>query len=88
MSKFVDRKDLERLFGPFGEIKDIRMNLDDEGHIRGAAFIEFADEVGFPPSSLLPTLALMFPAACVTRSRRPRRPSRGTTTSSKSGGSP
>lgn len=45
MSKFVDRKDLERLFQPFGEIKDIRMNLDNEGHVRGAAFVEFADEV-------------------------------------------
>lgn len=57
MSKFVNRKDLERLFQPFGEIKDIRMNLDDEGHVRGAAFIEFVEEVRSRPCSRLRSFA-------------------------------
>jgi RNA recognition motif-containing protein len=33
-------------FDQFGEIKRINIATDDEGHCKGFAFIEFAEEVG------------------------------------------
>ncbi|KZV80119.1 hypothetical protein EXIGLDRAFT_845875 [Exidia glandulosa HHB12029] len=43
LSRFTKRGDIETLFKQFGAIKDVRMSLDDKGHSKGFAFVEFAE---------------------------------------------
>ncbi|KAG0143594.1 hypothetical protein CROQUDRAFT_109080 [Cronartium quercuum f. sp. fusiforme G11] len=44
LTKFVQESDLRKLFQPFGEIKGIRMMLNEQGHSKGFAFVEFENE--------------------------------------------
>ncbi|EJD34711.1 hypothetical protein AURDEDRAFT_109252 [Auricularia subglabra TFB-10046 SS5] len=43
LSRFTKREELQALFQQFGTIKDIRISLDDNGHCKGFAFVEFAE---------------------------------------------
>ncbi|KAH7100756.1 hypothetical protein BKA62DRAFT_705553 [Auriculariales sp. MPI-PUGE-AT-0066] len=43
LSRFIKRGDLQSLFQQFGPIKDIRLQLDERGHSKGFAFIEFEE---------------------------------------------
>ncbi|MBW0463715.1 hypothetical protein O181_003430 [Austropuccinia psidii MF-1] len=45
LSKFVQGSDLRKLFAPFGEIKGVRLILDEAGHSKGFAFVEFESEL-------------------------------------------
>ncbi|PLW29174.1 hypothetical protein PCASD_10935 [Puccinia coronata f. sp. avenae] len=45
LSRFVQEVDLRKLFNQFGEIKDVRMVLDQSGHSKGFAFVEFQNEM-------------------------------------------
>jgi len=44
LSKFTTKVDLEKLFKPYGGLKDVRMATDKDGHSKGFAFVEFEDE--------------------------------------------
>ncbi|KAH9820103.1 hypothetical protein DFH28DRAFT_1052402 [Melampsora americana] len=44
LTKFVQESDLRKLFQPFGDIKGVRMILNEEGHSKGFAFVEFETE--------------------------------------------
>ncbi|KAI0712607.1 RNA-binding protein Prp24 [Earliella scabrosa] len=44
LSKFITKADLEGLFKTYGAVKDVRMILDDKGHSKGFAFVEFENE--------------------------------------------
>ncbi|KAF8208710.1 hypothetical protein K438DRAFT_1812755 [Mycena galopus ATCC 62051] len=44
LSKFTTKVDLEKLFKPYGGVKDVRMATDTDGHSKGFAFVEFEDE--------------------------------------------
>ncbi|KAF7346103.1 ATP-dependent DNA helicase PIF1 [Mycena sanguinolenta] len=44
LSKFTTKVDLEKLFKVYGDIKDVRMTTDKDGHSKGFAFVEFEDE--------------------------------------------
>ncbi|KAJ7164661.1 hypothetical protein C8R43DRAFT_236103 [Mycena crocata] len=44
LSRFTTKVDLEKLFKPYGGLKDVRMATDKDGHSRGFAFVEFEDE--------------------------------------------
>ncbi|THH19088.1 hypothetical protein EW146_g2006 [Bondarzewia mesenterica] len=44
LSKFASKKDLEKLFGTYGPIKEVRMSADADGHSKGFAFVEFEQE--------------------------------------------
>lgn len=44
LTKFVQESDLRKLFQPFGDIKGVRMILNEEGHSKGFAFVEFEAE--------------------------------------------
>ncbi|KAF8798785.1 hypothetical protein BYT27DRAFT_7202479 [Phlegmacium glaucopus] len=43
LSRFTTKADLEQLFGTYGPVKDVRIALEDNGHARGFAFVEFED---------------------------------------------
>jgi len=43
LSRFTTKADLEKLFGTYGPVKDVRIALDDNSHARGFAFVEFED---------------------------------------------
>jgi len=45
LSKFVQEDDLRKLFTQFGEIKGVRVVLDQAGHSKGFAFVEFQNEM-------------------------------------------
>ncbi len=45
LSRFAAEKDLQRLFSPCGNVKRINVALDDKGHCKGFAFVEFEEEV-------------------------------------------
>ncbi|OAV99972.1 hypothetical protein PTTG_09000 [Puccinia triticina 1-1 BBBD Race 1] len=45
LSKFVQEDDLKKLFAQFGEIKGVRVVLDQAGHSKGFAFVEFETEM-------------------------------------------
>ncbi|KAJ6512063.1 hypothetical protein C8R47DRAFT_1033985 [Mycena vitilis] len=44
LSRFTTKVDLEKLFKPYGGVKDVRMATDKDGHSKGFAFVEFEDE--------------------------------------------
>ncbi|KAF7365413.1 ATP-dependent DNA helicase PIF1 [Mycena venus] len=44
LSKFTTKVDLEKLFTPYGGLKEVRMATDKDGHSKGFAFVEFEDE--------------------------------------------
>ncbi|KAF5382630.1 hypothetical protein D9615_003010 [Tricholomella constricta] len=44
LSKFTSKADLDKLFKTYGTIKEIRMAMDDKGHSKGFAFIEYEQE--------------------------------------------
>ncbi|KAJ6509029.1 hypothetical protein C8R45DRAFT_463110 [Mycena sanguinolenta] len=44
LSKFATKVDLEKLFKPYGSVKDVRMSTDKDGLSKGFAFVEFEDE--------------------------------------------
>ncbi|EGG01898.1 uncharacterized protein MELLADRAFT_91734 [Melampsora larici-populina 98AG31] len=44
LTKFVQEADLRKLFQPFGDIKGVRMILNEDGHSKGFAFVEFETE--------------------------------------------
>ncbi|RPD62808.1 RNA-binding protein Prp24 [Lentinus tigrinus ALCF2SS1-6] len=44
LSKFATKEDLEGLFKTYGAVKDVRMIMDEKGHSKGFAFIEFENE--------------------------------------------
>ncbi|KAI0357377.1 RNA-binding protein Prp24 [Trametes cingulata] len=44
LSKLVTKEDLENLFKTYGNVKDVRMILDDKGKSKGFAFVEFESE--------------------------------------------
>lgn len=39
------KEDLEKLFGQYGKIKDIRPVTYRNGHFKGLAYVDFVDEV-------------------------------------------
>ncbi|KAJ3513576.1 hypothetical protein NLJ89_g2871 [Agrocybe chaxingu] len=43
LSRFTSKADLEKLFATYGPVKDVRIALDDGGHARGYAFVEFEE---------------------------------------------
>ncbi|KAF9483427.1 hypothetical protein BDN70DRAFT_799974 [Pholiota conissans] len=43
LSRFTTKADLEKLFATYGPVKDVRIALEDNGHAKGFAFIEFED---------------------------------------------
>ncbi|KAF5315056.1 hypothetical protein D9619_007334 [Psilocybe cf. subviscida] len=43
LSRFTNKGDLEKLFATYGSVKDVRIALEDNGHAKGFAFIEFED---------------------------------------------
>ncbi|EHS64663.1 uncharacterized protein PGTG_21014 [Puccinia graminis f. sp. tritici CRL 75-36-700-3] len=45
LSKYVQEDDLRKLFSQFGEIKGVRVVLDQAGHSKGFAFVEFQNEM-------------------------------------------
>ncbi|KAI7946357.1 hypothetical protein MJO29_010884 [Puccinia striiformis f. sp. tritici] len=45
LSKFTKEEDLRKLFAQFGEIKGVRVVLDQAGHSKGFAFVEFKEEM-------------------------------------------
>ncbi|KNE89422.1 hypothetical protein PSTG_17121 [Puccinia striiformis f. sp. tritici PST-78] len=45
LSKFTKEEDLRKLFAQFGEIKGVRVVLDQAGHSKGFAFVEFEKEM-------------------------------------------
>ncbi|KAL4073262.1 hypothetical protein V8B97DRAFT_1953447 [Scleroderma yunnanense] len=44
LSKFTTREDLQQLFSTYGPVKDIRLAQDQNGQLKGFAFIEFQNE--------------------------------------------
>ncbi|KAJ7644334.1 hypothetical protein FB45DRAFT_897551 [Roridomyces roridus] len=44
LHKSVTKGDLEKLFKPYGGVKDVRLAADKDGHCKGFAFVEFEDE--------------------------------------------
>ncbi|KAG8678482.1 Splicing factor, partial [Ceratobasidium sp. 395] len=53
LSKFSTRADLEQLFGQFGAIKEIRLATDNDGNVKGYAFVEFEQEASSSASQAL-----------------------------------
>ncbi|KAA1112945.1 Splicing factor [Puccinia graminis f. sp. tritici] len=45
LSKYVQEDDLRKLFAQFGEIKGVRVVLDQAGHSKGFAFVEYQNEM-------------------------------------------
>ncbi|KAF9527604.1 hypothetical protein CPB83DRAFT_934295 [Crepidotus variabilis] len=43
LSRFTNKGDLEKLFATYGTVKDVRIALDEAGHARGYAFVEFEE---------------------------------------------
>ncbi|CAA7261390.1 unnamed protein product [Cyclocybe aegerita] len=43
LSRFTSKTDLEKLFATYGPVKEVRIALDDDGHARGYAFVEFEE---------------------------------------------
>ncbi|KAF8195410.1 hypothetical protein BJ912DRAFT_956851 [Pholiota molesta] len=43
LSRFTTKADLEKLFATYGPVKDVRIALEDNGHAKGFAFVEFED---------------------------------------------
>lgn len=44
LSKYTTKKDLEQIFGTYGQVKEVRMALDSDGKCKGFAFVEYAEE--------------------------------------------
>lgn len=44
----LTKDDLEKLFGQYGALKDIRLVTYRNGHFKGLAYVDFADEVRPP----------------------------------------
>ncbi|KAF8964174.1 hypothetical protein BDZ97DRAFT_1816638 [Flammula alnicola] len=43
LSRFTSKTDLEKLFSTYGPVKDVRIALEDNGHAKGFAFVEFEE---------------------------------------------
>ncbi|KDR82688.1 hypothetical protein GALMADRAFT_57506 [Galerina marginata CBS 339.88] len=43
LSRFTTKADLEKLFSTYGPVKDVRIALEDNGHAKGFAFVEFEE---------------------------------------------
>lgn len=41
----VTKEDLEKLFGQYGTLKDVRLVTYRNGHSKGMAYVDFEDEV-------------------------------------------
>ncbi|KAF9454778.1 hypothetical protein P691DRAFT_716623 [Macrolepiota fuliginosa MF-IS2] len=41
LSKFTTKADLQKLFRTYGQVKDVRMAAEEDGHARGYAFVEY-----------------------------------------------
>ncbi|KAF4617844.1 hypothetical protein D9613_006080 [Agrocybe pediades] len=43
LSRFTTKADLEKIFTTYGPVKEVRIALEDDGHARGFAFVEFEE---------------------------------------------
>lgn len=41
----LDKEGVEKIFRPYGELKDVRIVTYRNGHSKGLAYVEFEDEV-------------------------------------------
>lgn len=45
LSKFTEKADLEKVFKTYGDVKEVRMVVDEKGHSKGFGFVEFETAV-------------------------------------------
>jgi len=45
LPKTMTKKDVEKVFSPFGVLKDVRLVTFRNGHSKGMAYVEYEDEV-------------------------------------------